>query len=72
MYLITICFLGNNAYYKCSHLSSSIMGSTKVHVKVLEVKILLDFEIMILNTFSFSASMKTMKHLNIKLRHGMV
>lgn len=48
------------------------MGSTKVYVKVLEVKILLDFEIMILNTFSFSASMKTMKHLNIKLRHGMV
>lgn len=48
------------------------MGSTKVHVKVLEVKILQDFEIMILNTFSFSALMKTKKHLNIKLRHGMV
>lgn len=37
-------------YHKCSHLIGSIMGSMKV--KVLDAKILHDFEIMILITFS--------------------
>lgn len=72
MYLIIICFLGNNVYYKCSYLSSLIMGFMKVYVKVFEVKILLDFEIMILNIFLFFVLMKIMKYLNIKLRYGMV